>query len=189
MERLREGKIYSGTVEGYTSEGQGVVRLDAVVFVPGTIRGRRSTLRITKVMKTAAVELVPALLAGSDGAGVPPVLAAVRLPVPAHVLPGGALGQAPAGGRLRRLGPDVPIEASWGQRSITATRASTRGGPTAHRIFSGSDPQGGAHPPLPHPVGDRRCHGGGGGLDAALPRCRPMTRDHRRAWCAMSASG
>lgn len=44
MERLREGKIYSGTVEGYTSEGQGVVRLDgAVVFVPGTIRGRRST--------------------------------------------------------------------------------------------------------------------------------------------------
>ena len=28
MERLREGKIYSGTVEGYTSEGQGVVRLE-----------------------------------------------------------------------------------------------------------------------------------------------------------------
>ena len=34
MERLREGKIYSGTVEGYTSEGQGVVRLAG---------GRRST--------------------------------------------------------------------------------------------------------------------------------------------------
>ena len=55
MERLREGKIYSGTVEGYTSEGQGVVRLDgAVVFVPGTIRGEEIDLRITKVMKTAA---------------------------------------------------------------------------------------------------------------------------------------
>ncbi len=60
MERLREGKIYSGTVEGYTSEGQGVVRLDgAVVFVPGTIRGEEIDLRITKVMKTAAAgELV-----------------------------------------------------------------------------------------------------------------------------------
>ena len=54
MERLREGKIYSGTVEGYTSEGQGVVRLDgAVVFVPGTIRGEEIDLRITKVMKTS----------------------------------------------------------------------------------------------------------------------------------------
>ena len=60
MERLREGKIYSGTVESYTSEGQGVVRLDgAVVFVPGTIRGEEIDLRITKVMKTAAAgELV-----------------------------------------------------------------------------------------------------------------------------------
>ena len=55
MERLREGKIYSGVVEGYTSEGQGVVRLDgAVVFVPGTIRGEEIDLRITRVMKTAA---------------------------------------------------------------------------------------------------------------------------------------
>ena len=55
MERLRQGGIYSGTVEGYTSEGQGVVRLDgAVVFVPGTIRGEEIDLRITKVMKTAA---------------------------------------------------------------------------------------------------------------------------------------
>ena len=54
MERLREGKIYSGTVEGYTSEGQGIVRLDgAVVFVPGTIRGEEIDLRITKVMKTS----------------------------------------------------------------------------------------------------------------------------------------
>ena len=60
MERLREGGVYSGTVEGYTSEGQGVVRLDgAVVFVPGTIRGEEIDLRITKVMKTAAAgELV-----------------------------------------------------------------------------------------------------------------------------------
>ena len=55
MEKLREGKIYSGTVEGYSSEGLGIVRLDgAVVFVPQVIRGEEIDLRITKVMKTAA---------------------------------------------------------------------------------------------------------------------------------------
>ena len=55
MEKLREGKIYTGTVEGYSSEGLGIVRLDgAVVFVPQSIRGEEIDLRITKVMKTAA---------------------------------------------------------------------------------------------------------------------------------------
>ena len=55
MEKLREGKIYTGTVEGYSSEGLGIVRLDgAVVFVPQAIRGETIDLKITKVMKTAA---------------------------------------------------------------------------------------------------------------------------------------
>ena len=55
MEKLREGKVYTGTVEGYSSEGLGIVRLDgAVVFVPRAIRGEEIDLRITKVMKTAA---------------------------------------------------------------------------------------------------------------------------------------
>ena len=55
MEKLKEGKIYSGVVEGYSSEGLGIVRLDgAVVFVPQVIRGEEIDLRITKVMKTAA---------------------------------------------------------------------------------------------------------------------------------------
>ena len=40
MEQLKENHIYSGTVEGYSSEGLGIVRLDgAVVFVPQAIRG------------------------------------------------------------------------------------------------------------------------------------------------------
>ena len=55
MEKLRENQIYSGTVEGYSSEGLGIVRLDgAVVFVPGAVRGEDIDLRITKVMKTCA---------------------------------------------------------------------------------------------------------------------------------------
>ncbi len=55
MEQLKENSIYTGTVEGYSSEGLGIVRLDgAVVFVPGTVRGEEIDLRITKVMKTCA---------------------------------------------------------------------------------------------------------------------------------------
>ena len=55
MEKLLENHIYTGTVEGYSSEGLGIVRLDgAVVFVPQAIRGEEIDLRITKVLKTAA---------------------------------------------------------------------------------------------------------------------------------------
>ena len=55
MEQLKENHIYSGTVEGYSSEGLGIVRLEgAVVFVPQAIRGETVDLKITKVMKTCA---------------------------------------------------------------------------------------------------------------------------------------
>ena len=55
MERLLENHIYTGTVEGYSSEGLGIVRLEgAVVFVPQAIRGETVDLKITKVMKTCA---------------------------------------------------------------------------------------------------------------------------------------
>ena len=64
MEKLREGGVYTGTVEGYSSEGLGIVRLDgAVVFVPRAVRGETVDLRITKVRKTAAAgEIVTSLL-------------------------------------------------------------------------------------------------------------------------------
>ena len=55
MEALQAGRIYEGTVEGYGSEGQGVLRVaGAVVFVPYTVRGERVRFRVTKVMKSAA---------------------------------------------------------------------------------------------------------------------------------------
>ena len=55
MEQLKENNVYTGTVEGYSSEGLGIVRLDgAVVFVPGTVRGEEIDLRVIKVMKTCA---------------------------------------------------------------------------------------------------------------------------------------
>lgn len=55
MESLKKNQIYTGTVEAYSSEGLGIVRLDgAVVFVPRAVRGEAIDLRITKVMKNAA---------------------------------------------------------------------------------------------------------------------------------------
>ncbi len=51
---LQKGKLYTGTVEGYSSEALGIVRLDgAVVFVPQAVRGETIDLRITKVMRSS----------------------------------------------------------------------------------------------------------------------------------------
>ncbi len=60
MEQPRKGQLYTACVEGYSSEGLGVVRLGgAVVFVPQTVRGETVDLRIERVMKTHALgELV-----------------------------------------------------------------------------------------------------------------------------------
>ena len=44
MEKLRLNQCATGTVEGYSSEGLGIVRLNgAVVFVPRAVRVRRSS--------------------------------------------------------------------------------------------------------------------------------------------------
>ena len=60
MEYLKKGQVHTALVEGYSSEGYGVVRVDgAVVFVPRAVRGERVDLRIVRVMKTHALgELV-----------------------------------------------------------------------------------------------------------------------------------
>lgn len=56
MEQLRAGGVFTAQVESYSSEGQGIVRLDgAVVFVPRAVRGETIDLRITRVMKTHAL--------------------------------------------------------------------------------------------------------------------------------------
>ena len=56
MEHLHQNQIYTGVVDAYTSEALGIVRLNgAVVFVPRAVRGETIDLRITKVMKTAAI--------------------------------------------------------------------------------------------------------------------------------------
>ena len=66
MERLLENQRYTGTVEGYSSEGLGIVRLSgAVVFVPQAVRGETVEIRITKVMKTCAAGQIVKILTPS----------------------------------------------------------------------------------------------------------------------------
>ena len=54
MEALEKGSIYTAVIDGYSSEGLGIARVNgAVVFVPHAVRGEEIVLRITKVMKTS----------------------------------------------------------------------------------------------------------------------------------------
>ncbi len=63
MKRLEQNQTGVGVVEGYSSEGLGILRLDgAVVFVPGAVRGERVEVRITKVMKTCAAGEITKIL-------------------------------------------------------------------------------------------------------------------------------
>ncbi len=72
MEKLQKDAVYTGSVEGYSSEGLGIVRLNgAVVFVPQAVRGERADIRITKVMKTAAVGEIVRILQPSPERAAP----------------------------------------------------------------------------------------------------------------------
>ena len=54
MEIFKKNKIYEAEIEGYTSEGSGVCRIDGrAVFVPRTIKGEVWKVRIVKVTNTA----------------------------------------------------------------------------------------------------------------------------------------
>ena len=54
MEALEIGSVYTAVIDGYSSEGLGIARVNgAVVFVPHAVRGEEIDLRITKVMKTS----------------------------------------------------------------------------------------------------------------------------------------
>ena len=54
MEALEKGTIYTAVIDGYSSDGLGIARVNgAVVFVPHAVRGEEIDLRITKVMKTS----------------------------------------------------------------------------------------------------------------------------------------
>ena len=52
---LEKGKIYEAVISDYTSEGQGVAKVEGcAVFVPSAIMGEKYRLSIEKVGKTWA---------------------------------------------------------------------------------------------------------------------------------------
>lgn len=62
----KKNAVYTAEITGYTAEGMGVARLEGrVVFVPGTIRGERWTVRLEKVTKNVAWARGVELLEGS----------------------------------------------------------------------------------------------------------------------------
>lgn len=62
----KKNAVHTAEITGYTAEGMGVARLEGrVVFVPGTIRGERWTVRLEKVTKNVAWARGVELLAGS----------------------------------------------------------------------------------------------------------------------------
>lgn len=72
MEPLKKGQTYTALVEGYSSEGLGIVRLDgAVVFVPQAVRGETVDLKITRVMKTHALGEIARIHSPSQERAVP----------------------------------------------------------------------------------------------------------------------
>ena len=62
----KKNAVHTAEITGYTAEGMGVARLEGrVVFVPGTIRGERWTVRLEKVTKNEAWARGVELLEGS----------------------------------------------------------------------------------------------------------------------------
>ena len=148
MEHLQKDKICTGTVEGYSSEGCGIVRLDgAVVFVPGAVRGETIDLKITKVMKAAAAGEIVRIHKPSPDRATPEC--------PYYGRCGGCDFQHltyPEELRAKRQRVQDALERlgartsgwrrSWGRRTppTTATRASTRWARTAPSASTGPGP-------------------------------------------------
>ena len=148
MDRLHENRIYTGTVESYSSEGLGIVRLDgAVVFVPQAVRGETIDLKITKVMKTAAAGEIVKIHKPSPDRAQPECPDYGRcggcdfqhLTYPEELW---AKRQRVQDALTRLGGADIRVEEILGRRtpSTTATRASTPWARTAPSASTGPGP-------------------------------------------------
>ena len=63
MAALEKNNIYTARIEGYSSEGLGIARIDGqVVFVHGAVRGELCRVLVMKVLKNAAFGKVTGLL-------------------------------------------------------------------------------------------------------------------------------
>ena len=63
MPALEKNRIYRAHIDGYSSEGLGIARIDGqVVFVHGTVRGETCDVLVMKVLKNAAFGKIAALV-------------------------------------------------------------------------------------------------------------------------------
>ena len=63
MAAVEKNNIYTARIEGYSSEGLGIARIDGqVVFVHGAVRGELCRVLVMKVLKNAAFGKVTELL-------------------------------------------------------------------------------------------------------------------------------
>ena len=64
---LKKNEIYEARIEDYTSEGQGVARIEGcAVFIPNAIMGEKVRVRIEKAQKTWASGKIVELLERSE---------------------------------------------------------------------------------------------------------------------------
>lgn len=72
MPALEKNRIYRAHIDGYSSEGLGIARIDGqVVFVHGAIRGETCDVLVMKVLKNAAFGKIAALVEPSPARRTP----------------------------------------------------------------------------------------------------------------------
>ena len=72
MPGLEKNRIYRAHIDGYSSEGLGIARIDGqVVFVHGAVRGETCDVLVMKVLKNAAFGKIAALVEPSPARRVP----------------------------------------------------------------------------------------------------------------------
>ena len=72
MPGLEKNRIYRACIQGYSSEGLGIARIDGqVVFVHGAIRGEVCDVLVMKVLKNAAFGKIAALVEPSPARRIP----------------------------------------------------------------------------------------------------------------------
>lgn len=70
MPQLQKNTVCTVVIEGYSSEGLGIARIDGqVVFVHGAVRGETCEIRIVKVLKNIAFGKVETIITPSNGRG------------------------------------------------------------------------------------------------------------------------
>lgn len=90
MPGLEKNRIYRAHIDGYSSQGLGIARIDGqVVFVHGAVRGETCDVLVMKVLKNAAFGKIAALggaVSRPAAAGLSVLWPLRRLRFPAYVL-------------------------------------------------------------------------------------------------------